>query len=192
MPSQAHQGRGALRGRYATRLEPVRNRRNSAITIPLLRRGLSGSERPLSWRLTPETTQKDGNKIMVAKLTTLPRTLLVAGALAMAPAFAFAQSAAPSVTTSVTAPSASTSTTATAPKETVKQDTTAKVPEAKSETKTAKPVAKTAAGEKKVHSAKTETKDAVKTPVKAETKSDAKVDAKTPTAPATPAAQPKS
>jgi|GEM_PF-6892366 hypothetical protein len=41
---------------------------------------------------------------MVANLTTLPRTLLIAGALAIAPAFAFAQTAAPVAT--VTSPAA--------------------------------------------------------------------------------------
>ena len=129
----------------------------------------------------------DGIETMVAKLITLPRTLLVAGVLAMAPAaFAFAQ-------TPIAPTTASVSTSASPAAATVKQDATVKAPGTNLGTQAAqttpktdvKPVAKTETGTKKVKAAK-------KTPVKAETKSDAKVDTKTPAAPATPAVQPKS
>jgi len=127
----------------------------------------------------------DGTEIMVAKLITLPRTLLVAGVLAMAPAaFAFAQTP---------APTASVSTQAAQTTGTVKQDATVKAPDTKLDSQAAvtapktdvKPVAKTETATKKVKAAK-------KTPVKTQAKSDAKVDTKTPAAPATPAVQPKS
>jgi len=85
---------------------------------------------------------------MVAKLVTLPRTLLVAGVLAMAPAaFAFAQTPTPTAT----------------PTPTTAGVTTPANP-------AVKPVAKTETGTKKVKSAK-------QTPVKAETKTDGKTPA---------------
>jgi hypothetical protein len=149
----------------------------------------------------------DGIEIMVAKLITLPRTLLVAGVLAMAPAaFAFAQTATPTPTTSTSATIGASTAAPASPasaspaKVTVKQDATVKAPDTKLDSQAAattsksdlKPVAKAETGAKKVKSVKKEAKEPVKTPVKAETKVDAKTDVKSPAAPATPAVQPKS
>ena len=138
----------------------------------------------------PRDDPEDGTDIMVAQFITLPRALLVAGVLAMAPA-AFAQTPASTPSTSTQATVGATTSSSPA-KVTVKQDATVKAPDAKTDSQAAvttsktdvKPVAKAETTKKKVASAKKETK----TPVKAE----AKTETKTPTTPATPAAQPKS
>jgi len=133
----------------------------------------------------PRDDPEDGTDIMVAQFITLPRTLLVAGVLAMAPAaFAFAQtptSPATSTPSTSTQATVGATTPASPAKVTVKQDATVKAPDTKIDSQAAATTPKTDVKPvtKKVASAKKDT------PVKTEAKTESKT-------PATPAAQPKS